>query len=68
MSNPIIEKERQFLLRLQEITIQLLSDKLAIDDTFNYSKGIEVIERMIEGELEFLYEEPKDYIEIYLTK
>lgn len=69
MSNQLINEEFKFLASLKELATQsLLHASLhssSFPKGFDVIKGIEVLNRSLDSEMEFLNEEPDDYLDIY---
>jgi hypothetical protein len=69
MSNQLINEEFKFLVKLKELATQsLLYESLHSPNFpkgFDVIKGIEVLNRSIDSEIDFLHQEPDDYLDIY---
>jgi hypothetical protein len=65
----IVNTELKFLLTLKELAKEsLLNASLNsshFPKGFDISKALQVLDRAIDGEVEFLKEEPEDYLDIY---
>jgi hypothetical protein len=68
MNAKIIEDEFKFLVMLKEITTQSilnLSLKEKLPEGFDAVKALSVLNRVMDAEIEYLYENPEDYLDIY---
>lgn len=69
MKDKTIKQEFDFLITLKVLATQaLLEYKMkdpAFPETFDIAKGLSVLERAIDGELDYLEQNPDDYLEIY---
>ncbi len=69
MDKEILNSELKFLVQLREIALQALIDSKfqgnKLTEGFDIAKGIQVIERVMDAEIEYLFENPEDYYEIY---
>jgi hypothetical protein len=69
MSDKIVEGEFDFLITLREIASQYLLEASlnspSFPKDFDVIKGIEVLNRAIDSEIDFLHQEPDDYLDIY---
>ncbi len=69
MNNELVNDELQFLMQLKDIAAQTLldasinSNKLPVG--FDVIKGINVLNRAMNAEIEYLQEEPDNYFGIY---
>jgi hypothetical protein len=65
----LVNTELNFLLTLKELSKEsLLNASLNSSNFpkgFDISKALQVLDRAIDGEIEFLKEEPGDYLDIY---
>ena len=66
------KQELDFLEKTKQLLMKTIQDEaFSIDDhiflTANKSKILQVINRTIEGEIDFLLREPDDYMELYDT-
>jgi len=65
----LVNTELKFLLTLKELAKEsLLNASLnssKFPKGFDISKALQVLDRAIDGEVEFLREEPEDYLDIY---
>ena len=64
------KQELDFLEKTKQLLMKTIQDEaFSIDDhiflTANKSKILQVINRTIEGEIDFLLREPDDYMELY---
>jgi len=64
------KQELDFLEKTKQLLMKTIQDEaFGIDDhiflTANKSKILQVINRTIEGEIDFLLREPDDYMELY---
>jgi len=64
------KQELDFLEKTKQLLMKTIQDEaFSIDDhiflTVNKSKILQVINRTIEGEIDFLLREPNDYMELY---
>jgi hypothetical protein len=70
-NNELIKSEIKFILTLHEQTKQALLNHYLINEPTKLSvdigKSLELIDRMFKAELEYLIENPEDYISIYGT-
>ena len=69
MSDKIVEEEFNFLITLRELASQYLLEasinSSSFPKGFDVIKGIEVLNRSIDSEIDFLHQEPDDYLDIY---
>ena len=65
----LVNTELKFLLTLKELAKEsLLNASLNSSNFpkgFDLAKALQVLDRAIDGEIEFLREEPEDYLDIY---
>jgi len=65
----LVNTELKFLLTLKDLSKEsLLNASLKSGNFpkgFDISKALQVLDRAIDGEIEFLREEPEDYLDIY---
>ncbi len=64
------KQELDFLEKTKQLLMKTIQDEaFSIDDqiflTANKSKILQVVNRSIEGEIDFLLREPNDYMELY---
>lgn len=68
MSKKLIEDEFDFLITLREIASQYLLvaslNSPNFPKNFDVIKGIEVLNRSIDSEIDFLHHQPDDYLDI----
>lgn len=69
MSDKIVEEEFDFLITLRELATQYLLEasinSSSFPKGFDVIKGIDVLNRSIDSEIDFLQREPNDYLEIF---
>lgn len=65
------EQELQFLTLLKGLASQALLESYMNDKDFpkgfDIGKGLDVLRRALDGEIDYLLDEPDDYFEIYGT-
>lgn len=69
MNKDVIQEEMKFLFQLRTLSTQFLldanlnSNNLPTD--FDVVKGIQVLKRAMDAEIEYLQENPEEYLDIY---
>jgi len=69
MNDKLIKDEMKFLSDLRDLTPKCLFEASIflniLPPGFDVAKGMKILERALDGELEFLFGNPEDYLEIY---
>ena len=69
MTEEMLKEEMRFLLLLKEVSTQCLLEASLKPNNFpkgfDIIKAISVLNRTIDADIEYLLEEPDDYLEIY---
>lgn len=69
MKNKQIEQEVRFMLQLKQLSMECLMhaflNRKDFPRDFDLGKAIKTLDRMIDAEIEYMHENPEDYLDIY---
>ena len=60
-----IDIERDFIIKTRALALEKLKDSSGTIDAFTIDKMKKLINRMIDNEIDFLYDETEEYLDLY---